>query len=85
MKQYSKHIEKVRTANNYYIYDVQTNQILKVDKVLFDIIDYFGLLTCDQIYKKLKRKYSKDTINEYLLKIKNYSELEFTFSNPPSE
>ena len=34
-------IAKFRSWKNYYIYDAATNNILKVDKIVYDIIDDF--------------------------------------------
>lgn len=59
-------IKKFKTQDFYYIYDVNTNEILQVDEIVYDLIDYiYG-----EIPIQILQKYSKKKIKETKEKIK---------------
>lgn len=54
----------------YYIYDSYSNQILKAEKIMIDIIDDSFILEENQIVKKYKVKYNEKKIKDCLKHIK---------------
>lgn len=58
-------VKKIRTGNNFYIYDVCSNEIIRVNRILWDIIDHFHK-PLDHILHNLKDKYNKsEVLNAY--------------------
>lgn len=55
-------VHKFETENNKYVYDLNTFRIIKVDSVIWDIVDDFGSITKDKIISKYRRYYSVDEI-----------------------
>jgi uncharacterized protein len=64
-------IHKFKTKKNFYIYDVTTNQIIRVDKRIYDIVDYFKELPASEIVKKSHNKYSLCEVEEALSSIED--------------
>lgn len=56
--------------NIYYIYDSYSNQILRAEKIMLDIIDDSFVLEEDQIVNKYKEIYSEEMIRNCLSSIK---------------
>ncbi|MHC4757541.1 MAG: radical SAM protein [Planctomycetota bacterium] len=56
-------IHKLQTVDSKYLLDVNTNEILKVDNIAWDIIDDFGNLNKEQIAAKYITKYGNEKIN----------------------
>jgi len=70
-------IHKFKTKNHNYIYDVNTNQFIKVNSVIYDIIEDWGSLTMQDIISKWRNKYEiKEIKNAFeflrLFSIKGY-------------
>ncbi len=65
-------IYKFNTVLNFYIYDVPTNNILKVNKIVWDIIDDVDLYTSAEIINKWKNKYSPEEIKKGLEEINKF-------------
>lgn len=59
----SPFIHKFKTKDNYYIYDVNTSEILKVDETLWDIVEDYKVLSKNEIVNKYLSKYSEDEIS----------------------
>lgn len=55
-------IKKFKTKKNFYIYDVNTNEILKVDEIIYDIFDDIYRNDINFIKDKFKFKYSTSLI-----------------------
>jgi uncharacterized protein len=53
---------KFRTQQNYYIYDVNTNRILLVNDVIYDLVDHLARKTKQEIMGLLSNKYGKREI-----------------------
>lgn len=64
------YIHKLRTKNNNYIYDVWTNEILKVDDVTYDIIDVIYSKRENDIINIYRNKYKESDIIRSLNEIK---------------
>ena len=45
-------IYKFKTKSGYYIYDINTNNILKVNEILYDLIEEFEFDNDNKIVKK---------------------------------
>lgn len=58
----SPFIHRFETAQHKYIYDVNTGRMLKVDTVIWDIVEDFGILTKDQIVTKHCSHYTPEEI-----------------------
>ncbi len=57
-------IKKFKTRENYYIYDVNSNEILRVNEVIYNLIDDFCVNDIDSIIKKFKHLYKISEIKE---------------------
>ncbi len=75
----SPFIFKFKTKNFNYIYDVNTNEFLKVDNVIYDIIDFIYSSCYGEIISKFAHKYSKESIMQSIKKIKNVIKTEGLF------
>ncbi len=68
-------IYKLKSYNGiHYIYDVNTNQFIKVDTVIYDIIDNWNILSMEDIISKWRDKYSDKKIKEAINTIKKFIE-----------
>jgi len=56
-------IHKLKKKKKKYIYDVNSNLLVKVDDIIWDIIDYYGLLSKDEILNKFINIYHVNKIN----------------------
>lgn len=74
-------IKKFKTEKNYYIYDVNTNEILNVDEITYEIIDDYRVLNKNEIIDKYKDKYRNEEIERiYALIDKNANENNYFLS-----
>jgi uncharacterized protein len=62
-------IHKFKTKSNNYIYDVNTNQFIKVNSVVYDIIEDWNILTPQEIISKWREKYKVKEINSAIQQI----------------
>jgi uncharacterized protein len=63
-------IYKFETDDNKYIYDTLTNEILKVDGAVFDVIDYIYECEEDEILNRFQRRYARDRLARALHEIR---------------
>ncbi|UCE17695.1 MAG: radical SAM protein [Gemmatimonadota bacterium] len=80
MKQ-SPFVHKFKTAKNHYIYDVNTNNIIKTSQIINDIIDDYGTLSPSAIIRKWTKKYEAKSIRESLNYIQNSYKSQGIFSS----
>jgi len=79
MKCKSPFIFKFKTKKFNYIYDVNTNEFLRVDDVIYDIIDFIYSFSSEEIISKFVHKYPKESIIQSIEKIKNIIKTEGVF------
>ena len=70
-------VHAFETQNHKYLYDVNTNTILQVSDVVFDVINYYHTLSPSQIAEKYKEKYDKDVIKKGISEIQTLEEAKF--------
>lgn len=63
-------IKKIKTGKNYYIYDVNSNELIRVNRVIYDIIDHIGAGGPERVIEKFKHKYEVDEILRYYESLK---------------
>lgn len=79
-------IHKFKTRDNFYVYDVNTNNILKVGKAVYDIIDDFSVLGKKEIIRNYSSSYSESVIERILQHIEKRKREDCIFSeNRPKE
>lgn len=77
-------IFKFKTSNNnYYIYDINTNLILKVEKIIWDLISFNYHLNEDEIFQKFKKYYSFDLIKNALKEVADFNNKYNVFMTNP--
>lgn len=54
-------VKKIKTAKHYYVYDVCSNEIIKVNRLIWDMIDQVSEPS-KQIYHNMTRKYKESDI-----------------------
>ena len=59
-------IHKFNTQGNQYIYDVNTNNIIKTEQIAYDIIDDYGAILFSDIVHRWGKKYDEKLITEVL-------------------
>lgn len=74
-------IKKIRTKNNLYIYDVNTNSILKVDETVFNIIDDIYDLSPETILAKWQNQFNEVRMINSINNIKNIIKKKGVFSH----
>ncbi|TVS20159.1 MAG: radical SAM protein [Planctomycetaceae bacterium] len=55
-------------TGNRYVYDVRTGEILRVSEAVYEAVDYFHVLTADEIHEKLPRL-SREAIQEAIAEL----------------
>lgn len=65
-------IKRFKTDKNYYIYDFNTNRILLVNDVMYEIIPNLNTSTKSEILFKLREKFPKKDLKENLKKIEKF-------------
>ncbi len=80
MKQ-SPFIHKFNTNGNHYIYDVNTNNIIKTSQIIYDLIDDYGTLPSSEIIRKWSIKYETKSIRESLNSIHKSYKSQGVFSS----
>ena len=79
-------IHKFKTEKQCYVYDVNTDRIIQVNPVVYDIIDDFGVLSVENIVKKYRVRHMPQAINEAYQTLEQANRDEKLFSNNhPSE
>lgn len=64
-------IKRFRVGNDYYVYDTNTNEISEVTKVIWDILEFYGDKTEEEIIKLLSRIYSGEQIQKGIESIRS--------------
>lgn len=80
MKENRPFIKKFKTDKNYYIYDVNTNNILRVDKIVWDLVDFVQEFFRDEILNRWTDMYKIEDIIKALDNIYLSMEKENLFS-----
>ena len=62
-------IHKFYLNGLYIVLDVESGTVLTVDKLTYDVLDDFGVLSRDEIVDKLKGTYPEDEILEVVLEL----------------
>ena len=70
----SPFIYKFTTDRGFYIYDVNTNQILKASQIEYDLVDDYAILPRQKLLSKWKRKYDGVAIKNALKGITYWQE-----------
>ncbi len=65
-------IHKFRTKLYFYIYDANSNRILRVDPIIYEIIDFYGVIPDSEIIEKFKSKYTEEVITKRLNLVKSF-------------
>jgi hypothetical protein len=65
-KNHKLFILKFQTQNKFYIYSVNSNEIINVKKVIWDVINFFPD-SVEKIYVYLRRRYSIEDIKSIMV------------------
>lgn len=60
----SSMIHKFYLNDNYIVLDVNSGAVHIVDKIVYDVLDFYGDKSLEEIIKLLKKEYSSDSITE---------------------
>lgn len=60
----SSMIHKFYLNDNYIVLDVNSGAVHIVDKIVYDVLDFYGDKSLEDIIKLLKKEYSSDSITE---------------------
>jgi uncharacterized protein len=77
-------IKKFKSETAYYVYDVNTNEILNVDEVVYSIIDDLYKLSQEDIVRKWESRFDRTEVSRALEEIR-YAQIEdglFSASRP---
>ncbi|MBE0461561.1 MAG: radical SAM protein [Candidatus Aminicenantes bacterium] len=74
-------VYKFRNNGRHYIYDVNTNNILKTDECLYDIIDEFNYKNHEEVVNKFRNKYPLNKIKKCFDEINSKRKSSGMFSN----
>lgn len=72
-------IKRFKTSRGYYVYDVNTNRILSVDREVYDILGDYKYLLFDKIRKKYTPKYGQTKVEKALNEIEKACSGEMLF------
>ena len=79
-------IKRFKTSRGYYVYDINTNRIISVSNVVYDILSDFNYLTPNEIIEKYALKYGRIEVKKALDEIEIAHKKEMLFlSNRPIE
>ena len=67
-------IKKFNDSGCCFIFDVNTNQVVEVEKPVYDIIDNYGKESADQLVKLFRNVYEPSTIKHSIAEIENARE-----------
>ncbi len=74
-------IHKFKTRANHYLYDVNTNNIIKTNEILHDVIDSYGTIPSSEIARKWAKKYDAKSIEQCLTHIQESCKSQGAFSS----
>ena len=60
-------------TGNRYVYDVRTGEILHVSEAVYEVVDYYRILTADEIHEKLP-VLSRETVQEAIAELDGMQE-----------
>ena len=63
---HSPFIHKLATEKGLYIYDVNQNQLVRVDEVTYAIIEDFGVLGSEEIHARHKARFDRESLERAL-------------------
>lgn len=66
--------------NTFYVYDVNTNHFIKVDSLIYDMIDDWGVLSVNDIISKWRNKYPVEEVKKAIHIIDSFTKKGY-FSN----
>lgn len=72
--------KRFHTDTHYYIYDTCTNEILRVSKIIYDIIDIFLLEDFQSVLSYFKEAYPLEALKEALFRLEQIIEMKQYFS-----
>ncbi len=77
-------VHKFKTPQNHYVYDVNTNSIVRTDETLYRIVDDYGSLPASAIVRKWAEKHEPKSIRDSLDRIHESYESQglFSFNRP---
>jgi uncharacterized protein len=78
-------IKRFKADDCHYVYDSNTNEIVKVDPVVWDVLGLYGLVDEQQIVQELAGSYPGQTINRALAGIRRSRRKEGLFSSKRPE
>jgi len=78
-------VKKFEDGGNYYVYDVNTNRIIEVDKPVYDIIDEYEHGNVQQIKAKFREKLNPIELKRSIEEINSAKEEHGLFSTFRSE
>ena len=64
-------IKKFKTADHNYIYDVHSNELIRVTPLIYDLIDEVAENNAEGVVEKFKHKYKPGDIRESFTSLKN--------------
>ena len=64
-------IKRFKTQRAYYVYDVNTNRILTVDGVIYELLGDYGHLTLEEIRQKYTPRYGEQRVEQALDEIED--------------
>jgi uncharacterized protein len=64
-------IKKFNDSGFHYVYDVNTNQVIEVEKPVYDLLDYYGKESLQQLESRFQDTYDLQTIRNSFSEIKN--------------
>ncbi len=73
-------IKKLKTDHFFYIYDVNSNDLFRVDSIIYDLIDYIGETDVDSLVEHFKHIYAPEAIREKYDQISNARDEQGYFS-----
>lgn len=74
-------IKKIYTNKDHYIYDINSNEILQVNKTIYDVIEDIGRLDSESILRKYGKYYTKYEIKKNIEIIEKAKEEKGYFSS----
>lgn len=73
-------IKKLKNNHGFYVYDVNSNRILKISEIVYDCLEFFGWLDDAHIEKKLSSQYRVEDVRIALKKLHKLKKAENLFS-----
>lgn len=74
-------IHKFQTESNKYVYDINTNNVIEVSDIIYDIIDDYGMIPLPSIISKFHNKYNPEQLKIAYHSITTVKEEENIFSS----